>query len=128
MISLFGYIHYRVYLFFKEKGDNAPEFKGTLILSLIECFTIMNVMVIVKIIHDYPFPDKLAFLPLLIVTGVLNWYKYKRDFDADKIERRWKNEAPSMRIRNGWLIGAYIVVSFLIPVIYGYLKINLEAI
>jgi energy-coupling factor transporter transmembrane protein EcfT len=125
---LFGYIHYRVYLFFKEKGDNVPEFKGTLILSLIQCFTIIDVMVIIKTIRDYSFPSIVTFLPLLIVTGFVNWFLYERNFDAEKIERRWKHESPAQRIRNGWLIGVYIFVSFLVPVVYGYLKMNLQVI
>jgi len=126
--SLFGYIHYRVYYFFKAQGDNVPEFKGTMILTLLQLFTIVDIMVIVKIFHDYPFPNKFTLLPLLILNGIFNWYKYERNFDIQKIESRWKDESIIRRKRNGWLIGLYIAISFLIPALYGFLAINLKVI
>jgi hypothetical protein len=128
IVSLFDYIHYRIYQFFKERGDNVPEWKGTLILSLMQSFTVIDVMVIVKIIHDYSFPSKFAFLPLLIVAGAINWYRYERNFDGEKLENRWKDEATQVRKRNGWFIGLYLLASFLIPAAYGYLKHNLNVI
>jgi energy-coupling factor transporter transmembrane protein EcfT len=128
MKSFFGYIHYRVYLLFKEKGDNVPEFKGTLILSLIQCFTIVDIMVMVKIVYDYPFPNKHFFLPLLIVVGFLNWYMYERNFDIKKLDCYWKNESPEVKARKGWLIASYILIAMLMPIVYGYLKVNLNVI
>jgi len=127
-LSLFEYIHYRVYRFFKEKGDNVPEFKGTMVLSLIQSFTIMDIMVGVKLIHDYPFPSKFWFLPLIIVAGIVNWYLYEREFDAEKIQSRWGNEPSTKRIKNGWLISLYLLVVLLIPPVYGYLHVNAKLI
>src|SRR5262245_52448236 len=127
MTSLFGYIHYRVYGFFKERGDNSsPEFSATLILSLIQCFTILDVMVIVKIFRDYPFPNKLYFLPPLIVANIINWYKYERNYDAERIGNRWKDEPTTKRTRNGWMIALYLIITLLIPAVYGYLHVNLK--
>jgi uncharacterized membrane protein len=83
-------------------------------------------MVIALIIHDYPFPNKFAFLPLLVILGIINWYLYERNFDAEKVKRQWEEESTEKRTRNGWLIGMYLMVSFLIPVVYGILKHNLK--
>jgi len=126
--SLFDYIFYRIYGFFREKGDNVPETKGSLLLSLIQFLTILDVMVFVKVIYDYRFPTKYYFLPLLILLGVINWLRYERNFDIQKLDNQWRNEDREKRTRNGWLIGLYLLISFLIPAVYGYLKVNLKVI
>lgn len=127
MILLFEYIHYRIYLFFKEKGDNVPLFTGTLILSLMQFLTIINIMFIIELIHEFPIPSKFAFLPLLVGLGVFNWYQYERNFDEQRIEKKWK-ENVNKRIRNGWLIAVYLLVSFLFPVTLGVLEHNMKVI
>lgn len=129
MLKLFDYIFLRVYQYFKEKGDNVPDTKGSLILSLIQLFTILDVMVFVNLIYDYAIPSKLGFfLPLMFVIGFINWYRYEKDFDLSELENRWKDEGQGKRITRGWLIGTYVALSFLIPAVYGYLKFNLKAI
>jgi hypothetical protein len=70
ILSLFEYIHYRVYGFFKEKGDNVPEFKGTLILSLMQFLTVINIVFIIQLIYNFSIPSKFAFLPLLLTSSV----------------------------------------------------------
>lgn len=129
MLSLFDYIFYRIYGFFKEKGDGIPETAGSLLLSLVQFLTILDVMVLVKVIHDYPFPTtKYYFLPLLILLGVVNWLRYERNFDIEKLDNQWKNEDQKKKVRNGWFIGLYLLISFLIPAVYGYLSVNLKVI
>jgi hypothetical protein len=44
------------------------------------------------------------------------------------LEIRWKEEDQGKRVMRGWLISVYIIVSFLIPVMLGYLEHNLKAI
>ena len=119
VISLFEYIHYRIFLFFKGREDNISEFTATLVLSLMQFLTIINIIFIVQLIHDFPIPSKFAFLPLLIVLGIVNWYLYERNFDAEKVERKWEEEDVEKRKRTDWLIGIYILVSFLFPMLLG---------
>jgi hypothetical protein len=128
LLSLFDYIHYRIYSFSKQKGDNAPETNGTIILTLLQCFTIIDLMVLVKILHDFTFPNKLAFVPLLTIMGMYNWYRYERNVESRAKETNWSDENARQRAIKGWLIGFYIIVVFLTPPIYGYLKVNLKVI
>jgi hypothetical protein len=127
ILSLFEYIHYRGYRFFKEKGDNVPEFKGTLILSLMQFLTLINIVFIVQLIHNFPIPSKFVFLPLLVGIGAIDWYLYERNFDAEKVELKWK-EGKRKRALNGWLIGIYFLISLLFPVTIGVLEHNLKLI
>jgi hypothetical protein len=123
--SLFDYIFYRVYQFFKSKGDSVSETKGSLILSLIQFLTALDVMVVVKIVHDYALPNKYLFLLPLILLGVINWYIYERDFDIAPFDTRWKNEENGARRRKGWMM-LYLITAFLIPALYGYFKVNMN--
>ena len=92
VLSLFDYTYYRTYKFFKERGDNISEFSATLVLSLMQFLIVIDIMFIVKIVHDYPIPNKFVFLPLLVVIGIINWYRYERNLDIEKLEHQWKGE------------------------------------
>jgi hypothetical protein len=93
-----------------------------------QCFAIVDLMVIVKLIHDYTFPNKFYFLIPGVIIGGINWNRYERGIDMNQLEAKWKDEPESRRVRNGWLIGLYLAVAFLIPMMYGYLHVNLKLI
>ena len=45
-----------------------------------------------------------------------------------QLDVQWENEEQKKKVRNGWFIGIYLVVSFLIPAVNGYLEHNLKVI
>lgn len=128
LLLLFEYIHYRVYKFFEGKGDNISEFTATLVLSIIQCLTLLDILVITRIFYEFPLPEKIFILPIIFISGAINWYLYERNFDIEKLENRWGGEDKKKQIRNGWLIGLYLLLSFLVPVISGILEHNLNLI
>jgi uncharacterized membrane protein YhaH (DUF805 family) len=128
MISLFDYIFYRIYKFYIGQGSKLADSFASSLLSVMQCFAIIDIMVIVKIIHDYTFPSKLVFVLLFVVIGGVNWYRYERKIDIEQLSNQWKDEDQSKRRRNGWLIGLYLVVALLIPAVYGYLHVNAKLI
>ena len=129
MAVIFDYIYLRGYQFFKEKGDNVPETKGSLILSLMQCLTLVDIDVVIRHFSGFTFFQSkfLVLIPLAII-GALNWSKYERNFDLKALEEKWRDQDQEKRIRNGWAISLYLLMSFMIPVMYGYLKQNLKAI
>jgi hypothetical protein len=110
---LFDYVFYRIYRFFNDKGDLVPETKGLVLLSLIQFVTILDMMIFVKIFYEYPIPKKYYFIPLLLVVGAQNWYRYDKNLDLERLNRQWRGEQKGIRVRNGWLVGIYLLVSFL---------------
>jgi hypothetical protein len=64
----------------------------------------------------------------MVIIGLINWFRYERNFDLQGLEEEWKDEGSDQRTMKGWLIGLYLLASFLIPAGYGYLKHNLNAI
>lgn len=128
MLKLFDYIYYRIYRFFKEKGHGTPETVGSSLLSLMQFLTIVDIIFILELIYGFPIPSKFAFLPLLIALGAWNWYQYERNFDTKGYEMKWKDEEEKKKIKNGWLIAIYLLISFLFPIVLGILKHNLQII
>ena len=128
MTALFDYIFYRIYKFFKERGDNVPETKGILILSMIQFLTLFDLVVFVRMIYPFPLPEKIYIIPFVALPAIINWLRYERNFDLSKLDNRWNDEDKMMKTRNGWFIILYLLVSFLIPAVHGYIEHNLKLI
>jgi len=90
IMALFDYFYYRIYSFFKSMGDSIPEWKGILLLSLMQCLTVMDVTVFV----DYTPPSKMVFLASFSSCRCRNWSRYQHRFDPEKFGARWKDESP----------------------------------
>lgn len=126
--AIFAYIHYRVFRFFERRRDPAPEFASTLILSLMQCFTVLVLLVALEFFLGIPLPNKWLMGVLLAIAVPINWYVYERNFDPEKLALRWKDESWERHILSGWLISLYLAFCLLTPIIYGILKVNLGVI
>ncbi len=124
---LFDYIFYRTYKFSKDRGDIAPSTNGTLLVSLMQFFTLLDIVVFVRMIFPFPLPTKILILPFLALPVIINWLRYERKFDPQKLDNRWRDEKRKNKTRNGVLIVTYLLISILIPVVHGYLELNLNA-
>jgi len=125
---LFDYVFYRIYKFSKERGDSAPETNGILLLSLIQFLTILDLVVLIRIAYPFLLPGKIYIIPLVALIAIINWLRYERNFEMGQLDVQWENEEQKKKVRNGWFIGIYLVVSFLIPAVNGYLEHNLKVI
>lgn len=78
----------------------------------------MQFLIVIDImfmIHDYHIPNKFSFLPLLVVIGIINWYRYGRNLDIKKLRINGKMKMKKKKVKNGWFIGLCLLISFLIP-------------
>ena len=125
---IFDYTFYRIYKFFEERKDVAPDTKGALILSLMQFLTILDIIVVIRIGYHFPLPGKLYIFPLMALPAIINWFRYERNLNIESLELKWKSENQRRKIRNGWLISLYLLISFLIPAVSGYLEHNLKVI
>ena len=126
VVSFFDYTYFRIYKFFEGKGDNIPDTKGSMILSLIQFFILLDILVIVRIGLDFTPPEKVFILPVIVIIGLINWYKYEKGNVIDEFEAKWRNERKEQRINKGRLIVFIMIFSFLLPVIHGILEHNLK--
>jgi hypothetical protein len=117
MVNLFDYVYYRVYRYFLDKGDNIPETKGALVLSLLQFFTLLDIFVLIREFHPFILPPDYSVLLIAIVLVAVNLYRYERH-QMDILNNKWQNEDNLRRKRNGYLIGLYLIVSIVIPIVY----------
>ncbi len=120
LTTLFDYFFYRVYIFFRETGDNVPETKGSLILSLVQFLTLLDLVLIGSMIFNYDLPStKYAFLPLIILIGIINWYRYEKAMDLNQLLSEWSSEDKSQNSQRGIVIVIYLVFTTVFPALYG---------
>jgi len=50
MIVVFDYIFFRIFSFFREKGDSVPETMGTAVLTLMQVLIVIDAFLINKIL------------------------------------------------------------------------------
>ena len=122
MQEFFDYIFYRIYTAAKSKGDTAAETNGTLLLSLLQFFTLLDLMVFLRLIFEFPLPPNGVFIAMLILIPIYNWFRYERTVNIQEFERKWDKENEKIKHRNRLLINIYMGSSFLIIFTYGLLK------
>jgi hypothetical protein len=120
--DLFDYIYYRIYKFSKERADVAAETNGTLLLSLMQFATVFDFILLVRMIFPFDLPGRLYLLPLLAVPAILNWIKYERSIKSRlaAFDLKWKDEDVNAKVRNGWIIGTYLVAAVVFPFVVGF--------
>lgn len=122
------YVYYRVCDFYKIKKDSSAEFTGVLVISLIEIFFVLDLLVIIRIFWEYPISDNFSkywgLLPAILVAYI-NWKKYQEPRKYRVFRKIWKDEDPEKREVRGIGIVILIIVVFLIPLLYGFIKHNI---
>ena len=129
VLDLFDYVFFRIYQFWLDQKDVAPETKGFLILSLMQSFTILDLLGLIQQFTGYDkIISKLTFVPVGIGIMIINYFRYEHNFDSSDWTDRWCNESRQARSRKGWLIALYLLLVLLFPAVYGFLKHNLQVI
>ncbi|KAA8478434.1 hypothetical protein BDE36_0262 [Arcticibacter tournemirensis] len=127
-MSFFDYIFYRITFYYKRKKDLSPETAGSLIVSLLQFFFILDIFILVRIFYEYTIPSgfsKVWALPLIVVLGVMNWYRYEKKSLYPELRRTWKDEDPSRKRKRGRLIVWSLIILLTIPVFYGLIRHNM---
>lgn len=127
-MKIFDYIFYRVCDFYKRKKDSSAEFTSNLIVSLIQIFTVIDLFIFIRILWEYPMPKnftKFWLLPIIIILPIINWYKYQKTKKYVDFRKIWNNEANQEKRKRGALIVLYLIISMLIPILYGLIRHNI---
>ena len=129
VFNVFDYVFYQIYKLWLKEGDNVPVTLASVILSLIQFATILDLLLIVQQFTGYDkLVSKSTLAPVLIGIAMLNYFRYDKDFDPNNWTDRWTILTKKARIRNGFLIGLYAFLSLSFPIVYGLLKHNLHLI
>lgn len=124
MTSLFDYIFYRVYKFY-QKRDGTPAIYASGVLSVMQFFLLLSTLAIVRLLVDFPIPQKYFIIPIILLLIGINWFRYEQNFDFKKLDSRWGEENGNQRKRRGWLLVVSLISLILFPILIGVLKHNL---
>jgi hypothetical protein len=131
ILNLYDYIFYRVFSFFQKRNDNISDEKATNLVVTLQCFLIINIFIIFRLIFDFEINKQyynkwLWGLPLVVIIGIYNHIRYKKKFKRDnysEFHSLWQNEIEYKKRRNGMLIIAYMVFSIIVlPALYAMLR------
>jgi hypothetical protein len=121
-MKFFDYSYYRVCDFYKKKKDSSAELTSSLIISLMQFFTVLDSFILIRFIWKYPIPDNFSkywFLPLIIIIPIINWNKYVKPQKYRDYKTIWKTESEKEKRKKGWNIIFYLILSIVIPILYG---------
>ena len=132
MTKIFDYIFYRVFMYYLHKKDSTAKMTASIVVSLFQCFLLLDLFVIVRVLYEYPIPknfNKFWAFPLIILVFTINWLKYvkKKDtLETKKLLRtKWKNEELTEKKKRGFLVVILIMIVISLPIIYGIVRHNI---
>ncbi len=125
MMNYFDYTYYRFCDFYKKKKDSSAEMTGAILVSIIQCFILIDSFILVRILWEYPIPESFSkywFLPFYVLILLCNWYKYVKSKMYREFRKIWKDENKLYRKRNGIYVMLFLLLSITIPILYGIKK------
>ena len=128
IMKFFDYSYYRICNFYKKKKDSSAEMTSSLVISLMQFFTVLDLFILVRVFWEYPIPgnfSKYWFLPLIIIFPIINWNRYVKAKKYREFKGVWKTETGKEKRKKGWCIILYLILSIAIPILYGIIKQNL---
>lgn len=122
-MKFWDYIFFRVCWYYKKKKDSTAEFTACLVVSLLQYMLLFNI-IFIAIYHlfwHFGRVSKYWGLVVLLPLGIYSYYRYVKPRKYREYRLIWKDEEPKKQKRNGWLIVAFIVLSFVPVLIHGFL-------
>lgn len=119
IFKFLDYVFYRTYRFYLKRHDNTPILYGSLVVSLIEFFVIIDILFIVRRFIDFEMPSSVYAAILFILIMGLNWFKYERNPDIEGMSAKWGGESDGDKSTGGTIIVIVIVVVISLPIIVG---------
>lgn len=117
MVKLFDYIYYRLHTFYikygNRTGSNSMATGG---LSAIQTLTIVNIIYLGRVIWSYNLPESWTVIPVMIIFMIVNWFIYEREPKFQELDKIWSKQDHGTKKINDIMIGAYLIISLLIPI------------
>ena len=126
IITMYDYIYYRCFIFFKAKNDSNPALMAELVLTVLIGCQIFTLLTFGSFwLFDFPMIQKWQILvgEISLYYGIR--YRYKKAVDFKDLEVKWKNEPKDIKNERGGGILLLILFSMFFPILVGYLRHNL---
>lgn len=125
-MKLFDYLFYRVYSFYKRKRDSTPIFMACAVITILATFNCYDIIVIISLIkkETLGIPNYWVWL-FMIIPMLLCLFRYSNRLTIERIVEKYSKYESSVHVKRGYFIVFYILITFLIPFLYAFLKHNL---
>ncbi len=117
LLKGFDYIFYRVYHSYKTKWkDDTPGAYATSLVTLLQCLigVIIPPFLVTAIGTTKVDLDKKYIIGAFVMLFVLNYIRYFKIINYQKLAEKWNDEEKTKRVRNG-----IFVVLFIITIVAG---------
>lgn len=124
--DLFDYVFYRTYVFYLNRKDNTPITYGSIVVSLIQTFCIIDSAIVAQLFFPFEMPTKVNWGILMVLALAFNWYRYERNPNIDIMKAKWGNEHEDEKVKRGILIVIWLATLLLLPILIGIWRHNLN--
>lgn len=125
-MKIFDYIFYRVYSFYKRKGDRNPVLMGVIVLSLLIGLSLLTINTLISIgFKTQVYFSKVILLCIFIFFLLLFGKRYKDNSILTSVKEEFKNENINLKRKHDLYIIVYFLIAMLIPMTVGFLRHNL---
>ena len=104
--------------FFLSRGGKISETSAVVSISLLQIFTLYDILAVAKVIFHVPTPHKVYFIATVILIVGLNIIRYENTLKLQALNKRWEDEDLKNKDRNGNMIILYLSASLGIMVLY----------
>lgn len=127
-MKTFDYLFFRVCEFFTKKGDTSAEISATMVVSLLQFFALLILLIVCRLLFNTIVPEtfnKYWFLPFIIIIFIINWFKYNKRHVYKDLRDLWKDENRKSRKIKSLLIVLISMLLFFTPILYGFITQNI---
>ncbi len=110
--KVFDYIFFRVFKRAILKNGAAPAADGAIFVTLVQVLTIIDIMLVIKLVYPYDIPGLFYwFVPMIVIISSVNWIRYKDFHTFNENAKIWSHETKRLSRRNGLFIVVYFLCS-----------------
>ena len=119
MMIIFDYIFYRWFKLYKDRYEDADDY-ASLMVGAFQILFLINVISFGSTFLGLKRPHERYILVAFIVIFIINYLRYERNFNIEKLEKRWAGQSSKL-VRLHWILMiVFLIVGIFAPFIHGY--------
>jgi len=125
IFKFYDYIFFRLSSFFEKNGGEDRD-RSIAILSILQSLNLLAFLDLISIILNYQInlPHSVKSLLGIIIFLLLNSIRYRIFKKYQDLNKLWCNENESIRIRRGFFMILYFILSIIMTAFTGYLAMS----
>lgn len=116
-LIVFDYMFYRIAYFYEHRFMHgvSKELSAMAILTLFELLNILSVLNYFELDSKFSGNGNVLFsIILYVILSVLNYLRYFKITNYNKLEKKWRDESSIVRHIKSFFIWLYFVLSFIL--------------